>query len=81
MCTIFDGQASKTAAGVIRVLFFILGVVGLRCVAAGVVFETRVACSESVQASGDLSYSVEEPRWRLDSGLETEARSWMAVPF
>jgi hypothetical protein len=37
--TILDGQTSKTAAGVVRILFFILGV-GLRGVAAGVIFET-----------------------------------------
>jgi len=81
MYTVFGGQAPKAAAGVSRVLFSIFGVVKLRCVAAGVDFETRVTCAESVQASGHFSYSVEEPGWRLDSRLETEAGSWMAVPF
>ena len=40
MFTVFDGQTSKTAAGVIRFLFVILEIVGLWSVAAGVDLKT-----------------------------------------
>ena len=37
--------------------------------------------AKSMQASGGFSRFVEEPGWRLESGLETETGRWMAIPF